>query len=49
MLGYRLDWQGLEIVCEILGVENPELLVVSLIQLRDHLEEQKRAASSVRH
>lgn len=49
MLGQRLDWQGLEVVCEILGVDQPEVLVAGLIQVRDHWEDRQRAASSVRH
>ena len=49
MLGHQLDWSGLDVVCEILGVDQPELLIAGLIQLRDHFEEQRRAASSVRH
>jgi hypothetical protein len=48
-MGQRLDWAALETCCEILGIDQPELLVAGLIQVRDHHEEKRRAASSVRH
>lgn len=35
MLG-GLDWAGLPIIAEILGIEDLEMLVAQLIVLRDH-------------
>jgi len=34
-----LDWSALPIVCDLLGVSDPEHLVQQLILLRDHTSE----------
>lgn len=31
-----IDWAGLPIVCEMLGVSDPELLIFHLVAIRDH-------------
>lgn len=36
MLGAKIDWTGLEIVSEILGITDIELLISQLIVIRDH-------------
>ena len=38
MLG-GLEWTGLEHVCEILGVSDPEMLVIHLVTIRDRENE----------
>jgi hypothetical protein len=35
MLGGAIDWTGLPVVCEILGIEDIELLIKQLILIRD--------------
>ena len=35
-MGRRLDWSALELICELLGVSDPERLIDQLIVLRDH-------------
>lgn len=39
LLGGQIDWAGLPVVVEILGVKDPELLVLDLITIREHLTE----------
>lgn len=34
MMGGALEWDALPTVCELLGVEDPELLIRQLVQLR---------------
>lgn len=41
MLGARIDWQGLAITCEILGITDIELLISQLEAIRDY-EQLKR-------
>ena len=36
MLGARIDWQGLPIVCELLGIDDIENLLSQLTVIRDH-------------
>lgn len=36
MLGARIDWQGLPLVCEILGIEDVEMLISQLEAIRDY-------------
>lgn len=36
MLGAKIDWAGLEIVSEFLGITDIELLISQLIVIRDH-------------
>lgn len=31
-----IDWAALPIVCELLGVDDPEQLIYQLVTLRDH-------------
>ncbi len=31
-----IDWAGLPIVCELLGVSDPEQLITHLVAIRDH-------------
>jgi len=38
MLG-GLEWSGVEIVAEVLGVEDIETLIAQLVALRDNLDE----------
>ncbi len=35
-MGRRIDWAALELICELLGVTDPERLIHQLIVLRDH-------------
>lgn len=45
LMGGSLDWQALPIVCELLAVDDPDLLVRGLVQIRDHFQECERAAT----
>lgn len=36
MLGAKLDWNGLEVISEILGITDIELLISQLIIIRDY-------------
>lgn len=38
-----IDWAGLPVVAELLGVEDVELLVEQLTAIRDHQREQDEA------
>lgn len=38
MLGGKIDWSGLELVAELLGVHDIESLVADLMLIRDHKE-----------
>lgn len=33
-----IDWNALPIVCEIIGVDDPELMIAQLISIRDSQE-----------
>lgn len=33
-----LDWSGLEVVCDVLGVDDPETFITQLTTLRDNPE-----------
>lgn len=46
LLGGTIDWRGVELWAEVLGVEDPELLMRGLVQIRNHFEDRRRAASS---
>jgi hypothetical protein len=35
MLGGTIDWSGLPIVCELLGIDDIELLMAELLLIRD--------------
>ena len=43
MLGNQIDWNGLPIICEMLGVDDVELLIHQLFAIREHLENMSRA------
>lgn len=45
LMGGSLDWQALPIVCEMLSVEDPDLLVRGLAQIREHFREVERATA----
>lgn len=34
-MGRQINWSALEIICELLGVEDPERFLLQLIVLRD--------------
>lgn len=38
LLGGEIDWKGVEIVGEMLGFEDPELLIRGLTCIRNHFE-----------
>jgi hypothetical protein len=44
MLGGKIDWFGVEVLCEMLGVMQPEHVIRGLIQIRKHFEDKDRAA-----
>lgn len=46
MLGGKIDWAGVEVLCELFGVQDPEPVIRALIQIRRHFEEKANAASS---
>lgn len=46
MLGGKVEWQGVEVLCEMFGVQDPEPVIRGLIQIRKHFEDKERAASS---
>ena len=35
-----IDWVALPIVCEMFGIVDPDLLIVELIAIRDHMGRQ---------
>lgn len=39
LMGGEIAWAALPVVCELLDVENPELLIRGLAQIRDHYRE----------
>ena len=40
MMGGEIVWEALPVVCEILGIDDPERLVRRLIVVRDHQREE---------
>lgn len=46
LLGGRIDWHGVEIMCEMIGADDPELIIRGLAQIRDHFQEKRLADSS---
>lgn len=43
-MGNQIDWGGLPVVCELLGVTDVEVLIHQLFAIREHLENINRAA-----
>ncbi len=35
-MGGKIDWAALDLIAEILGVVDPEALVMDLVTIRDH-------------
>lgn len=40
-MGRTLDWQALETVCALLGVEDVDMLVIRLAAIRDWAEDNR--------
>ena len=45
LMGGSLDWQALPVVAELLSVDDAEMLVRGLAQIRDHFREENNAAT----
>lgn len=41
LLGGEVQWAGIEPICEMLGIDDPELLIRGLVQVRDHFRAQQ--------
>lgn len=41
MLGGEIDWQGLPVVCELVGVEDMESVILDLITIRKFQNDQQ--------
>ena len=37
MLGGTIDWQGLPVICELLGITDVEMLLYELMVIRNHV------------
>lgn len=38
-MGGEIDWQGVDVIAELLGITNVEGFMVGLIELRDYKEQ----------
>jgi hypothetical protein len=36
LLGGVLDWNGISVMCDLLGFDDPEILIRGLVIVRDH-------------
>lgn len=43
VMGYKIDWEAMPYLCEIYGVDDPELLLMQLIVIRDYKWPKKRS------
>ncbi len=39
LMGGQIDWNALEPLCEMLGIDDPDALVRGLVQLRNHFRD----------
>jgi hypothetical protein len=48
LMGGEIRWEALPAIAELLGVENMELLIVALAQVRDHLQTVAKKTAEVK-
>lgn len=42
-MGGTIDWQGVETIGVLLGVEDYDIFITELLAIRDHMERQRNA------
>lgn len=38
-MGNQIEWGALDVLCELYGADDPELIIVQLLAIRDHCME----------